>query len=433
MSKILYYDCFSGISGDMNLGALISLGVSEDYLIKELSKLNINNEFKIKVNEDERKGISGIKADVILTHSHEHNYEHNHEHCHEENQHNHSHKNENCHDHHSHGEHEHDHQHSHNHQHRNLNDINKIIDNSILNDNIKRISKDIFLKVAEAESKVHNKSLEEVHFHEVGATDSIVDIVGAAICLDYLKVDKIMCSKVEVGSGFVKCAHGTLPVPAPATTEILKDVPVTSGNVPFEATTPTGAAIIKSIVNKFTNDKDFKIIKTGYGIGGKDEGDIPNALRVFLAEDIIMEKENTSIIMECNIDDMNPEFYEYVMDKLFDVGASDVYFTPIIMKKTRPAVKLSVLTNVKFVDKIEEIILKETTTLGIRKYKVEKVMLNREIEKLDTKYGKIDIKNSYYKGEIIKRKPEYEDCKKISLENKVPIREVYKEVYKNLK
>lgn len=428
MSKILYYDCFSGISGDMNLGALISLGVDKDYLIKELSKLNINNEFEIKVTEDERKGISGIKADVILTHSHEehqHGYGHGHEHCHGEHEHCHSHERQHCH-----GEQEHGHNH---HHHRNLNDINKIIDNSILNDDIKKISKDIFLKVAEAESKVHNKSLEEVHFHEVGATDSIVDIVGAAICLDYLNVDKIMCSKVEVGSGFVKCAHGTLPVPAPATTEILRDIPVTSGNVPFEATTPTGAAIVKSIVDKFTNDKDFKIIKTGYGIGGKDEGDIPNALRVFLAEDIIMEKEDTSIIIECNIDDMNPEFYEYVMDKLFEVGASDVYFTPIIMKKTRPAVKLSVLTNMKFADKIEQIILKETTTLGIRKYKVEKIMLNREIEKINTKYGKIDIKNSYYKGEIIKQKPEYEDCRKISLENNLPIREVYKEVYKNLK
>ncbi|MBD5588492.1 nickel pincer cofactor biosynthesis protein LarC [Clostridium botulinum] len=424
MRKILYYDCFSGISGDMNLGALIDLGVDKEYLLKELAKLNINDEFEIKINKDSRKGISGTKVDVILKNLHEHNHEHEHSHDYV-----HSRGHEHEHNH----EHSHEHEHNHAHDHRNVININKIIDNSNLNDNVKKISKEIFLEVAKAEGKVHNKPLEEVHFHEVGATDSIVDIVGAAICLDYLKVDKVLCSKVQVGSGFVKCAHGTMPVPAPATAEILKDIPmVSSEEIPFEATTPTGAAIVVSTVYKFTQNKNFYIEKVGYGIGGKDLSDIPNVLRVFLAE--VKEQEENDIekeealILECNIDDMNSEIYEYVINKLLHEGASDAYITPIIMKKTRPAAKLTVLCENKLENIMREIIFKETTTLGIRKYSVEKSMLKRKIEKVKTIYGEISVKKSYLKGQVLNSKPEYEDCKKIALENNIPIKEVYEAV-----
>ncbi|APC83098.1 nickel pincer cofactor biosynthesis protein LarC [Clostridium botulinum] len=424
MRKILYYDCFSGISGDMNLGALIDLGVDKEYLLKELAKLNINDEFEIKINKDSRKGISGTKVDVILKNLHEHNHEHEHSHDYV-----HSRGHEHEHNH----EHSHEHEHNHAHDHRNVININKIIDNSNLNDNVKKISKEIFLEVAKAEGKVHNKPLEEVHFHEVGATDSIVDIVGAAICLDYLKVDKVLCSKVQVGSGFVKCAHGTMPVPAPATAEILKDIPmVSSEEIPFEATTPTGAAIVASTVYKFTQNKNFHIEKVGYGIGGKDLSDIPNVLRVFLAE--VKEQEENDIekeealILECNIDDMNSEIYEYVINKLLHEGASDAYITPIIMKKTRPAAKLTVLCENKLENIMREIIFKETTTLGIRKYSVEKSMLKRKIEKVKTIYGEISVKKSYLKGQVLNSKPEYEDCKKIALENNIPIKEVYEAV-----
>ncbi|GAE00533.1 hypothetical protein CBO05C_0223 [Clostridium botulinum B str. Osaka05] len=396
MRRILYYDCFSGISGDMNLGALIDLGVDKEYLLKELAKLNINDEFEIKINKDARKGISGTKVDVILKNSYEHNHEQ--EHSHE------------C-------GHEHNHNHDHDHNHRNLININKIIDNSELNNNVKKISKDIFLEVAKAEGKVHNKPLEEVHFHEVGATDSIVDIVGAAICLDYLKVDKVLCSKVQVGSGFVKCAHGTMPVPAPATAEILKDIPmVSSEEIPFEATTPTGAAIVASTVYKFTQNKNFHIEKVGYGIGGKDLSDIPNVLRIFLAENKEQEgndiEQEEALILECNIDDMNSEIYEYVINKLLYEGASDAYITPIIMKKTRPAAKLTVLCENKLENIMKEIMFKETTTLGIRKYAVEKSMLKRKVEKVNTIYGEVSVKKSYLKGQVLNSKPEYEDCKK---------------------
>lgn len=247
--RILYYDCFAGISGDMNLGAMIDIGVDKDYLLRELSKLKIDHEFEINVKRESRKGIEGTKVDVIL--KHDNKDIHNHEHCH--------------------------------HDHRNLHDIENIISSSDLNDNVKKISLDIFKKVAEAEAKVHGKPLYEVHFHEVGAIDSIVDIVGAAICFDYLKVDKVMASSVELGGGFVKCAHGLIPVPAPATVEILKNVPVKLGAVPFETTTPTGAAIIASFVDEFKDISDFDIEKIGYGVGQRDT-EIPNLLRVYLGK-----------------------------------------------------------------------------------------------------------------------------------------------------
>lgn len=273
--KILYYDCFSGISGDMNLGATIDLGVDKDYLINELSKLNLEDEYKIEVKRDSRKGIEGTKVDVILNDNHGH-----HEHINGDD---HQHSHENNHEHiQGHDHHHHCHEHNH-HIHRNLKDIEDMINSSSLSENVKKLSLNMFMKVAEAEAKVHGKPLYQVHFHEVGAVDSIVDIVGAAICLDYLKVDKIMASSVELGGGFVKCAHGLIPVPAPATVEILKGIPVKLGIVPFETTTPTGAAILAANVNEFTDIKEFTIEKIGYGVGGRDT-EIPNVLRVYLAK-----------------------------------------------------------------------------------------------------------------------------------------------------
>lgn len=397
--KVLYYDCFSGISGDMNLGAMIDLGIEKEYLINELKKLGLN-EYEIKVSKDNRKGISGTRVDVILTSDQELHHQH---------------------------------------FHRNLKDILTIINSSLLNENVKKLSADIFMKVALAEAKVHDVPLNEVHFHEVGAVDSIVDIVGAAICIDYLKVDKIMSSKVEVGGGFVKCAHGILPVPAPATAEILKEIPIKSGIIFFEATTPTGAAILASIVNEYTDSKSFNIKKIGCGIGHKDEGDIPNILRVFLGEtqeEKYLEKgysikdynREEAIILECNIDDMNPEIYGYVMEKLLKNGAMDVYMTPIIMKKGRPAITLSVLCDESTEEKLQDILLIETTTIGVRKYRVKKTMLKRETVKINTIYGDVNAKISYINGEAVKFKPEYEDCKKIAEDYIIPIKKVYEEV-----
>ena len=391
--RVLYYDCFSGISGDMNLGAMVDLGIEPQYLIDELTKLNLN-EYEIKICKDSKMGIEGTRVDVILTEEHHHGHEHNH---------------------------------------RNLEDINEMIMKSDLSNRVKNLSLDIFMKVAEAEGKVHGKPINEVHFHEVGAVDSIVDIVGAAICIEMLKPDKIICSTVEVGSGFVKCAHGILPVPAPATAEILKGIPTKSEKVPFEATTPTGAAILSTLVNKFTDSKSFITHNIGYGVGKKD-GNIPNMLRVFLGEELeesASDKlEAEEYILECNIDDMNPEGYEYILELLFKEGAKDVYLTPIIMKKGRPAVKLSVLCSSEVEKEIKTIIFKETPTLGVRKYKVEKFMLEREYDKVVTSYGEVRVKLAFYKGNLLKHKFEYEDCKTLAKNNEVSLSSIYKEAEK---
>lgn len=394
--KVLYYDCFAGISGDMNLGAMIDIGVDKNFLVKELNKLAVSG-YNLSVSKALKSGISGTRVSVILE---KHNRKHSRSHQH----HNHDHNNEN----------------------RNLEDIVKIIKQSKLSDFVKKLSIQIFTRIANAEAKVHNKPVKEIHFHEVGAVDSIVDIVGAAICIDYLKPDIIMASSVELGGGFVECAHGILPVPAPATTEILKGIPVKSGAVIHETTTPTGAAILAAIVNEFRDQADFIIEKTGYGLGQK-AFKIPNLLRVYLGETNAADDtdSNISLIIECNIDDMNPELYDYIFDSLFRVGANDVFITPIIMKKSRPAVTLSVLCSTEIEHKIEKILFEETSTLGIRKYKVLKTMLSRKVTAIDTPYGQVRIKSAFYGGKPLKTKPEYEDCLKIAKKHQMPISEVY--------
>lgn len=396
--RILYYDPFSGISGDMNLGALINLGVPKEYLIEELKKLKISG-YDIKIVEDSRKGITGTKVTVSLDNRHDDEHDH------------------------SINEEEH-------HHHRNFKDIIAIINGSELNDNVKKKSLDIFTQVAEAEGKIHGRPSMEVHFHEVGAVDSIVDIVGAAICLDYLKIDKVLSGPVELGGGFVKCAHGLFPVPAPATAEILKGIPVKLGAVDKETTTPTGAAILASTVAEFTDKKQFIVQRVAYGIGQRDT-EIPNVLRVYLGEmkteQAGLDQEEASIL-ECNIDDMNPELYDYVMEKLFHLGAMDVFMTPIIMKKSRPGIKLSVLCNEENEIEMTELILKETTTLGVRKYKVYKTMLKRECSNMDTVFGKVNVKTSFWAGKELKTKAEYEDCKRLAKQHNVPISYIYDEI-----
>jgi uncharacterized protein (TIGR00299 family) protein len=384
--KILYYDCFSGISGDMNLGAMLDLGVDKDYLLEGLKRLGIGGH-ELSVKRDERKGITGTKVDVIV-------------------------KNEKS-------------------DHRNLKDIENIINGSRLSESVKKTSLDIFMQVARAEAKVHGKDLYDIHFHEVGAIDSIIDIVGAALCLESLNVDRVMASPVEVGSGFVTCEHGTLPVPAPATVEILKGIPIKSGIVPFETTTPTGAAILASTVNEFTEKIRFRLLEVGYGIGGRDT-EIPNVLRVLLGEtDETTEDDwdrEEALIIESNIDDMNPEIFDFVIDALLKAGAHDVFLTPVIMKKSRPATTLSVLCNAEDESVIQELLLTQTSTFGTRKYMVEKTMLKRDFTEVATEYGTVRVKNAYFRGKKIKSKPEYEDCRKLAEEHGVSIREIYESI-----
>ena len=393
---ILYYDCFSGISGDMHLGAMIDLGVDPHHLLGELQKLDLEG-YEIKISRDQKSGISGTRVDVLLAEDP--------------------------------GDREDAHGHLHGHaHHRRLDDIKRIIDSSDLDPKIKDRSLRMFQKLAEAEAKIHSKPVSEVHFHEVGAVDSIIDIVGAAICIEYFKPDRIIASEVELGGGFVKCEHGTFPVPAPATAEILKGIPVRSGAVPFETTTPTGALILACNVNEFAPLYGLKIKKTAYGIGHRDL-EIPNVLRLYLAEPV--RKEETSErawILECNIDDMNPEMYGYVMDTLFEAGADDVFLTPIIMKKARPATKLSVLCSGEKKEKLTSVLLTQTTSLGVRRTEVDKTMLQREYSTIRTRYGDVTIKTAIYGGQKLKSKPEYEDCARLAREHGIPVQQVYQEI-----
>jgi pyridinium-3,5-bisthiocarboxylic acid mononucleotide nickel chelatase len=382
--KILYYDCFSGISGDMNLGAMIDAGVDSDYLINELKKLNLDG-WELKVEKDQRHGITGTKVTVKKT--------------------------------------------RHEHSHRHLADIEKIIDKSSLSSENISLSKKIFTKVAEAEAKVHNISIGKVHFHEVGAVDSIIDIVGAAICFNVLKLDAVYVSTVELGGGLVKCEHGILPVPAPATAEILKNIPVKKGGVDFEATTPTGAAIISSLGSFFGTEPVMKITQTAYGVGQKDHPSIPNLLRVFIGEtEDPKEIGHEALLIQCNIDDMNPEFFEFISEKLFDAGSSDVYLTNIIMKRGRPGIILNVICEKGLSEKIKGIIFRESTTLGIREFPFLKDTLVRKFEKADTRYGIITVKRSFYKGEEVSTKPEYSECREIAARTGIPLKVIYRDI-----
>jgi len=388
--KILYYDCFAGISGDMNLGAMIDLGVDPDYLTSELQKLNIEG-FHLEIQQDIRRGISGTKATVIIENPD-------------------------------------------NEKHRHLRHVEELINQSSLSEKVKLLSIKIFDLIAEAEAKVHNISKQSVHFHEVGALDSIADIVGAAICLNYLKVDKVMSAPIQLGGGMVKCAHGLMPVPAPATALIVQNVPVKAGLVQHEATTPTGAAILVATVDEFTDQIDFKIHKTAYGIGQRDMSEVPNVLRVYLSENNDVNDNTTSEgawMVECNIDDMNPEWYDYLFRKLFEAGASDVFLTPILMKKLRPANTLSVLCNSKIKSEIKAIIFRNSTTIGLREYAVAKTVLDRQKMEIETELGKVAVKYSYFEGKEIRFKPEYNELSRLALEHGLSLNEVEKIVNKN--
>lgn len=382
--KVLCYDCFSGISGDMNLGAMIDLGITESFLKNELEKLNLRG-WELIAEKDQRHGITGTKVTVKQT--------------------------------------------VHEHAHRHLSDIGKIISESSLSDADKRLSMKIFLKIATAEALVHDIPVEEVHFHEVGAVDSIIDVAGAAICFNALNVDAVFVSEVEMGSGFVNCDHGKLPVPAPATAEIMKGIPARTGGVDFEATTPTGAAILSVLGTVFSSGHAVKIEKTAYGVGHKDHPEVPNLLRVSLGETSAKTLSgHQALLIESNIDDMNPEFYDYISERLFKAGASDVYCSQIIMKKGRPGVILNVICEAGLEDIIKEIIFKESTTVGIRTFDFKKDTLAREFGKLNTKYGEVTIKRSFYKGQEVSVKPEYDECRKIAAEKGIPVKEVYNNI-----
>jgi uncharacterized protein (TIGR00299 family) protein len=374
--KALLYDCPSGISGNMNLGALVDLGVPQAYVQSELARLWLDGEFVLTFSRAEKLGISGTQAVVKLT-GHHGGAGHRHD------------------------DHDHDHAASpsaqpHAHSHRLYRDIKDIIAGSPFKDGVKSTTARIFAVIAEAEARIHGIGIDEVAFHEVGAVDSIVDIFGAAICLDYLNVDTVLCTAVELGSGFVRCAHGRLSVPAPATLEILKGAPCLTGGVEGEATTPTGAAILKATVKQFGRQFAITPQRIGYGIGQRDFA-IPNVLRVVLGE-IAEEgaapyrRERTNVEITANIDDMSPESYEPLIERLFSAGASDVFITPIMMKKSRPGHMISVLAQEQKVDGLVQVLFEESTTIGVRMHAVGKRMLARESIVVPTTFGEVRVK-----------------------------------------
>ena len=317
-------------------------------------------------------------------------------------------------------------------------DVEKTINTSSLSEGIKKQGLNIFKRIFKAEAKVHGESLDKVHLHELGAIDCIVDIFGALIGLDMLGIEKVYASPINLGNGFIKTEHGMLPVPAPATAEILKNTPVYSRSDPFELTTPTGAAIIKELSAGFGDIPVMEIEKTGIGAGGRDFKDRPNILRIFAGKTIestLPQKGigrdfsgETITVIETNIDDMNPQLYEYVMERLFKAGALDVFLTQIIMKKGRPGVKLTVLCNELKRGLLSDVILEETTTIGLRFHKAERKVLDREIKKIDTEFGKVRVKVAKSGTDIIKTTPEYEDCKRIAKKLKIPLIEVMRKI-----
>ncbi|MGC9975296.1 MAG: nickel pincer cofactor biosynthesis protein LarC [Syntrophales bacterium] len=380
--RIAYFDCFSGVSGDMILGALIDAGADLQRLELELGKLKISG-FTLKAEKTTRRGLSGTKFFV------------------DQDQ---------------------------NHAKRHLTDIEKIVDNSDLLDDIKPRAKSIFRELAAVEAKIHNTSPADVHFHEIGALDSIVDVVGSLIAMKMLGIETIYASRIPVGTGFVECDHGVLPLPAPATLELIKGIPVYASSIEKELVTPTGIAILKHVVKRFGTIPDMRIEHIGYGAGSRDLK-IPNLLRVWIGEsDVKQEYEEDAIILiETNIDNMNPEIIGYAMERILERGALDVFMTPIFMKKNRPGTLLSVLITPGKLDETISVIFSETSSLGIRFQRLERRKLPRELITVETSFGPVRVKVSHIDTEKSIMSPEYEDCREIAARMGIPLRTVYEE------
>ena len=386
--RILYFDCFSGISGDMILGALVNLGIDIKKIQNHLKSLNLKG-FKLNTRQVKRNGFIGTKINVVLNNTSQKS-----------------------------------------HHARSFNDIKSLIEKSDLPKTVQFNSIAIFRRIGKVEAKVHGTTINKIHFHEVGAIDSIVDIVGGSLAMDLLDADLVVSSPINTGEGIVKCDHGILPVPAPATLELLKGIPCYSSGVEKELTTPTGAAFIGHFAEKYGSLPNMEVLNTGYGAGTHEIKKIPNLLRVVLGVSEKSCHHGSMKVIETNIDDMNPEFYDYVIDQLFKVGAVDVFFTPINMKKNRPGILLSVITSKEDFDSVVQVLLEKTSTLGVRHYDVDRVVLPRKHKMIMTVFGKVRVKIGGLDEKTRTISPEYEDCRKIALKKEIPIKKVYDEALK---
>jgi hypothetical protein len=423
--RIAYLDCFSGISGDMFLGALVSAGVAPELLLETVRGLDIGASLEIRGVD--RNGISATKVDVIVDGQkdlpreeflQQHDDQHEHPHAHEH-------------------EHQHAHAHSHSHQHhphRGLKQIREIIRLAAIPDAAKNTATAIFQALGEVEAKIHHQDVETIEFHEVGSVDAIVDIVCAAVGADALRVDRWVSSPLNVGGGVVKCAHGTLPVPAPATLELLKNAPVYSSGVQKELVTPTGAAIVRTLAAAYGSFPSMKVEAVGYGAGGRNLPGMPNVTRLTVGESsearAAAPLERVTVI-EANLDDMNPQVFGYVIDRLLEAGALDVFATPVQMKKSRPGLVLTVLARNQDVERLSKLIFAETTTLGMRLRQEQRLTLERQHVTVTTPWGDVRVKIGSLDGVVCNAAPEFEDCRRLAAGHGVPLKRVMQEALRS--
>ncbi|HLW52842.1 MAG TPA: nickel pincer cofactor biosynthesis protein LarC [Candidatus Angelobacter sp.] len=439
--RVAYLECFSGISGDMFLGALVDAGVPPQLLADTLAALGLGDDARLEISRVDRSGISATKVDVIAagekelpreefwaqkakTREHQHQHDHRH--------------------------HDHDHhadrhepaepaQHSHRHAHRGLKEIREIINRAAISPAAKARAIRIFEALGAAEARVHNTGIEEIHFHEVGAIDAIVDIVCASVGAEALGVDEWICSPLNVGGGTVNCAHGTFPIPAPATLDLLRDAPVYSGEIQKELVTPTGAAIVHVLAKRFATFPAMKTEKIGYGAGTRNFQGFPNVLRLSIGEaaaeseirdgDVRVPVEEIAIL-EANVDDMTPQIFGYVMEQALAAGALDVFGTAVQMKKNRPGMLLTVLCRPEDSARITRLIFAETTTLGVRMRQEKRATLARRHLTILTKWGEVRMKLANLNGSVSNYAPEYEDCRRIAELQHVPLKAVMQEAIK---
>jgi uncharacterized protein (TIGR00299 family) protein len=384
--KIAYFDCFSGASGDMILGALLDAGLPLEHLKQELAKLGLSH-YSVNKTAVVKNGISGSQALIRVEQDHHH------------------------------------------HHHRHLSDITAIIEKSTLAPVIKKDGIRIFRRLAEAEARVHDTSPENIHFHEVGAMDAIIDVVGSVIGIHTLGIDTIICSPLHVGSGTVECAHGTLPVPAPATAELILGKPVYSTGIQGELLTPTGAAILTTLASDFGSLPPMTVEQIGHGAGTADLS-IANMLRVFIGSALQPDKafavEQTATI-ETTIDDMNPQIYGYIIEKVLQMGAMDIFCMPVQMKKNRCGTLVTILCRPEMVTSLSDFLFRETTTIGLRWHLDNRFTLQRAFTTVETRFGTISCKTASHGNEVINVTPEYEDCKRVAIEQKVPLKAVLEE------
>jgi hypothetical protein len=407
--KTLYLDLFSGISGDMFMGALLDVGLDFPHLSSELEKLNIEG-YHLHVSRGKRAQIEGTKFDVHLG-SHSHGHEHEHGHAHE---------------------HEHEHTHTHGHEHgRNYAEIKQLIQKSGISEWAKEKTIAVFNRIATAEGKIHGVPAEKVHFHEVGAVDSIVDIAGACIGLEFLGKPRVLASQPIDGTGWIDCAHGRFPVPAPATLEILaaRRVALTQCEEPHELITPTGAALLAEFVEEFGPMKNFAPARIGFGLGSRDNPARPNVLRAILGETnaaLAHDWESDAIaVLETNLDDVSPEILGHFMESALAAGALDVSYTPLQMKKNRPGFLLTVLCAAAQADKFSELILRGTSAFGVRRHMAERRKLRREFQMVQTPFGDVSMKIGKLDGQVVQAAPEFESCRKLAEKEKLPLKQVY--------